>query len=138
MLTMALCTVCYALPLICYLFKGSHLPTQIHKYSPTNGSKFKCCCVLACSPENPSNVNVVVPDGSSVVAAALTLAATSPDPPLVGGPSEQPYPQKGVVTSASTKAPPQNAPRFTFFDYSLIPDKDPRAFVRNHRDGKNN
>lgn len=72
-------------------------------------------------------VNVVVPDGSSVVAAALTMAATTPDRP------EQPPPPP--AQPKSNKA--HNAPRFTFFDYSLIPDKDPRAFVRN-RDGKNN
>lgn len=81
----------------------------------------------------PSNVNVVVPDGSSVVAAALTLAASSPDPP----PPPPPRPAEAKQQQPSSKAPQQNAPRFTFFDYSLIPDKDPRAFVRT-RERKDN
>ena len=82
------------------------------------------------SSSTASTVNVSVPDGSSVVAAALTMAASSPPP------SAQPSTYHTVESSKPVKTP-QNAPRFTFFDYSLIPDKDPRAFVKT-RERKDN
>ena len=83
------------------------------------------------SSSTASTVNVSVPDGSSVVAAALTMAASSPPP------SAQPSTHQAVESSSKLVKTPQNAPRFTFFDYSLIPDKDPRAFVKT-RERKDN
>ena len=87
------------------------------------------------SSSTASTVNVSVPDGSSVVAAALTMAASSPPPPPVQPSSTQGH--QAVVESSKPVKTPQNAPRFTFFDYSLIPDKDPRAFVKT-RERKDN
>ena len=93
------------------------------------------------SSSDDSSIGAVnaVPDGSSVVACLLTMAATSPDPPPVPNIVTTPPEGEGgnnIQQQFATAQPeiqpqhktPANPPRFTFFDYSLIPDKDPRAF----------
>jgi len=84
-------------------------------------------------PNNSGGGIIAKPDGPSLVAAALTMAATRPEAPKPPSPPSHESPKP--VKPAAAAQHGGSSPRFTFFDYSLIPDKDPRAFApKNGRD----
>ena len=67
-----------------------------------------------------------------MIASALTIEANKQsrynDTPKIISNEERNY------NNNNTGKPP----RFNFFDYSMIPDKDPRAFVPNNKQKKQN
>jgi len=120
---------------------GREEKRRYRRASSSSSSASNTSSGTSTSSSDDSSIGAVnaVPDGSSVVACLLTMAATSPDPPPVPNIVTTPPEGEGgnnIQQQFATAQPeiqpqhktPANPPRFTFFDYSLIPDKDPRAF----------